>query len=892
MAAGSPHGKIALQELPSNGATTVGWESLDTITASLSLQFPNSLPAANQLMLFPAPTSGISQWTWTTFSSTNLTDAGNLARNLTITNEGATGTTLNRLASLTGAPSTAIVTPTTAINGAIGITISGAGTSGSATIAVLGSVNCVFDGATTAGDYVQISSTAAGDCHDSGSAYPANGQVVGRVLSTNASAGTYGTDLFSPGIRAGTHISVANAASTGTLLNALTKLTGAPSTAVVAATTDTGGVVGITIGGAGTSGNASIVTTGSVSCIFDGATTAGDYVQISASAAGDCHDAGSSYPVSGQVVGRVLGTNGSAGTYGIDLFSAEVQASSLGSAHNLAAPLVCPDLSGSGTAQSCTTSPSFTPAPGDSVIYKTTTANTGDLTINVNSLGAKHARKWQGSSTLASGDLVSGIYMLATYDGTSWEFYSIGNAPSGGGGGLTAPSGNGPMKYTGSSNTAQATADDLAGVFKCAAASGSGTAYSCATSPAVTPAVQDMILFKADVANTGAVTLNVNSSSAAAVKKQGGGTALVANDLIAGQWTVLIYDGTFWQMQGQTGNAASGGSGAPATVTLVAKTASYTSVSADFSGASTPTTQVNYALSSGGVTHTTPSTAPALVSSSMPCEIVSVSKASYPYVLQILTGGATTLDGAAYASAPGYMLGAGQSVHICSDGTNYQIHDGRTPPPTPLNMVPWGNGYSNTTTTGVSVASTANYGFIQSFTLQANTVLSAIDAVETTASGTCGGTCAFGVGIYSFPASGTTLTLLCQTVTATSGNGTTTLNINATAPNRLHLPFTGTGSSGPNNASGSCMLAPGTYGLVSSQDNTVLKIATYTNPGVTMQALVGNGAVSYYHGSSTAAVSSGTGTAGTFTLSPTLAGNTAWTTVASLGSGLFIVAFE
>jgi len=99
-------------------------------------------------------------------------------------------------------------------------------------------------------------------------------------------------------------------------------------------------------------------------------------------------------------------------------------------------PLVnrlCLDTSGSGTVQSCTTTPTFVPAAGDSIIYETTTTNTGDLTINVNGAGAVHARKWQASATLAAGDLVAGVYMLATYDGTYWEFYTIGNAPAGAG---------------------------------------------------------------------------------------------------------------------------------------------------------------------------------------------------------------------------------------------------------------------------------------------------------------------------------------------------------------------------------------------------------------------------------------------------------------------------
>jgi len=95
--------------------------------------------------------------------------------------------------------------------------------------------------------------------------------------------------------------------------------------------------------------------------------------------------------------------------------------------------------------------------------------------------------------------------------------------------------------------------------ISCVPASASGTAYTCTTTPTFTPTDGDAILFEADVANTGAATLNVNSSSAAPIKKQGGGTALVANDILAGQDTLLVYDGTNWQMQGQTGNAAAGG---------------------------------------------------------------------------------------------------------------------------------------------------------------------------------------------------------------------------------------------------------------------------------------------------------------------------------------------
>jgi hypothetical protein len=117
-----------------------------------------------------------------------------------------------------------------------------------------------------------------------------------------------------------------NAGTTGTTVNTLTKITGNPSTLVIAAITDTSGVLGITVSGAGTTGNATIQLAGPIPCVFDGATTAGDYVQISSSVAGNCHDAGATFPTGNQVIGRVQSTNGSGGTYTINLYPAEINA--------------------------------------------------------------------------------------------------------------------------------------------------------------------------------------------------------------------------------------------------------------------------------------------------------------------------------------------------------------------------------------------------------------------------------------------------------------------------------------------------------------------------------------------------------------------------------------
>lgn len=119
---------------------------------------------------------------------------------MTVANAGVTGTTVNRLAKLTGAPSTAVITATTDTENAVGICTAGCGTTGNATIAIIGQVTCDFDGATTAGNYVVISATTAGKCHDGGSAFPNAQAAYGRVLSTNGAGGAFVMELMTPDI--------------------------------------------------------------------------------------------------------------------------------------------------------------------------------------------------------------------------------------------------------------------------------------------------------------------------------------------------------------------------------------------------------------------------------------------------------------------------------------------------------------------------------------------------------------------------------------------------------------------------------------------------------------------------------------------------------------------
>jgi hypothetical protein len=159
--------------------------------------------------------------------------------------------------------------------------------------------------------------------------------------------GYFGTSLSSPAF----WLSVPNAGTTGTTINDLVKLTGDPAMAVITATTDTQGAIGVVMGGAGTTGNALIATTGTARCAFDNATTAGDYVQISGSVAGGCHDVGASYPAGGQVIGQAMGTHGSAGAYTVLLFGTNTVA---------AAPTVSPSFTGTPTAPTPSTADNST----------------------------------------------------------------------------------------------------------------------------------------------------------------------------------------------------------------------------------------------------------------------------------------------------------------------------------------------------------------------------------------------------------------------------------------------------------------------------------------------------------------------------------------------------
>lgn len=125
---------------------------------------------------------------------------------------------------------------------------------------------------------------------------------------------------------------------------------------------------------------------------------------------------------------------------------------------------------------------------------------------------------------------------------------------------------SGAVVTSASSATTPGKIDVLNASQFCSPAGANTTTYTCNLSPAITSYVTGThYRFKADVANTAASTINFNAQGAKTIKKAAGGitTDIAANDMRAGQWVDVVYDGTNMQMQSLLGNAPSGGSFTP-----------------------------------------------------------------------------------------------------------------------------------------------------------------------------------------------------------------------------------------------------------------------------------------------------------------------------------------
>lgn len=125
-----------------------------------------------------------------TAGSTNITNVSGGV--FVIPNKGTTGTTINKLAKFdtTASPATAVIATTADTTNVLGLVVSGAGTTGSATILSQGIGPCQFDNTATVDHYVVVSVTDNGMCHDTGSAttFPTGVMVLGKVYESGTTA--------------------------------------------------------------------------------------------------------------------------------------------------------------------------------------------------------------------------------------------------------------------------------------------------------------------------------------------------------------------------------------------------------------------------------------------------------------------------------------------------------------------------------------------------------------------------------------------------------------------------------------------------------------------------------------------------------------------------------
>ncbi len=163
--------------------------------------------------------------------------------------------------------------------------------------------------------------------------------------------------------------------------------------------------------------------------------------------------------------------------------------------------------------------------------FKANTANTTGATLNVNGLGAKAILK-EHDQVLATGDIEAGQFVTVIYDGTQWQMQSqLGQAPS----------------------NPYAVLQDGSPIY--GADGGSTDTYAITLSPVPAAYTVGMVVnFKANTANTGNSTLNVNGLGAIPLVTTSG-TGTVTGDILVGQIVSAIYNGTSFQIENPSAQA-------------------------------------------------------------------------------------------------------------------------------------------------------------------------------------------------------------------------------------------------------------------------------------------------------------------------------------------------
>lgn len=192
---------------------------------------------------------------------------------------------------------------------------------------------------------------------------------------------------------------------------------------------------------------------------------------------------------------------------------------------------------------------SGTPETGEVVTFKSAAANTDTVDVTVDSYATGNLYK-HGNVELAAGDIRNGQVCVIRYDGSAWQ--------------LVSALGSTEIK----------TGEDA----------GSTDAYAILASPGISAYYTGMVaVFKANTANTGAATLNVNSQGATAIKKLKD-QDLETGDILAGQWVTVVYDGTNFQMlspSSQSTNPGVAGTNHNLTVVLGSDAAQEIDIDAD-----------------------------------------------------------------------------------------------------------------------------------------------------------------------------------------------------------------------------------------------------------------------------------------------------------------------
>ncbi len=153
-------------------------------------------------------------------------------------------------------------------------------------------------------------------------------------------------------------------------------------------------------------------------------------------------------------------------------------------------------------------------------------SNTGATTINVNGLGTKAIKRRDGTD-LQANDILAGAICVLIYDGNSFQ-----------------------LAFGGSGNT---TINISGAVDYYAIDSGTANHVIAVFSPAIT-SLTGGLWVKVKVANnnTGGSDITVNGLSAVSIVRRDG-SALQANDMLAGEIVILIYEATSGKFQLKTG---------------------------------------------------------------------------------------------------------------------------------------------------------------------------------------------------------------------------------------------------------------------------------------------------------------------------------------------------